>query len=177
MSALAAPRSRIAIGLGLSLVPIGMALLGFFAFPPLYSLWCELTGTGMAANNEQARAGAVADGRTIEVIFNQHATNMPVRFHAQRRILQVVPGQAEDNIFHFTNLSERPIRFRPSHSITPVEAQAAFKLELCWCFQEQVIGPGETRDFPMRFYFDRGMNDRVRTATITYTLFEQEGPR
>ncbi len=177
MTALAAPGRRVLLGLGVGLVPVTMALLGFFAFPPLYSLWCELTGTGIAANNERAEAGAAADGRTLEVIFNQHATNMPVRFHAQRRILQVVPGVAEDNIFHFTNLSDRPIRFRPSHSITPVEAQLAFKLELCWCFQEQVIGPGETRDFPMRFYFDREINPRVRAATITYTLFEQEAPR
>ncbi len=170
MSAAALPRRLGWSGLLLAAVPIGMAAVGFLVFPPLYSLWCELTGTGMSPDNAGAGRGAMSGVPAVELVFTQRADGLPVRFHAERRMVMAVPGEPVENVFHFTNLSDRTVRFRPVHSVSPPRAAEALRLEICFCFQEQTVGPHETRDFPVRLYLGNGIDPRVGTALLSYTL-------
>ncbi len=155
-------------------LPLGMAALGFFVFPRFYGLWCKLTGTGYSPNSTApAVPGAVAaDGRTIEVFFQAKVfENLPVRFYPDRRVVKLTPGVDADNVYHFQNLSDKPVRFRPTHQISPNQGAEHFQLKVCFCFNDQEIAAGETRDFPVRFTFAPALDERITTATVCYSLF------
>jgi cytochrome c oxidase assembly protein subunit 11 len=166
-----APAGRLRLVLLLAVLPLAMLALGFFVFPRFYGLWCQITGTGYSPNNPATDA-APAHGRTVEVFFQaQVFDNLPVRFYPDRRVVAVTPGADADNIYHFQNLSSRPLRFRPVHQLSPTQASEHFQLKVCFCFNDQEIGPGETRDFPVRFTFAPALDERIRTATVCYSLF------
>jgi cytochrome c oxidase assembly protein subunit 11 len=48
------------------------------------------------------------------------------------------------------------------------------KLE-CFCFQQQVLQPGETRKFPVVFFIDPKLPRDVTQITLSYTFFEVPG--
>ena len=161
----------------LLLIPIGMACLGFVVFPPLYSLWCKVTGTQVspsAAVDPSLSALPAVGARPIEVIFNQRANELPVRFWAERRIVTALPGETVANVFHFVNLSDRTVRFRPIHSVSPAQANQGLVMKLCFCFNDQEIAPGASRDFPVELAFAPTIGGNVTQAYITFILLPLE---
>jgi cytochrome c oxidase assembly protein subunit 11 len=41
----------------------------------------------------------------------------------------------------------------------------------CFCFTEQLLGAGETRDMPVRFVVDPKLPPEVRTITLGYVFY------
>jgi cytochrome c oxidase assembly protein subunit 11 len=60
-------------------------------------------------------------------------------------------------------------------SYAPMQAaQYLQKLE-CFCFQQQTLAAGETRQFPVLFFIDPKLPADVKTITLSYTFFEVAG--
>ena len=53
-------------------------------------------------------------------------------------------------------------------------AQYFRKLE-CFCFTQQTLAAGETRQFPVVFFIDPALPTDVQTITLSYTFFEVAG--
>jgi cytochrome c oxidase assembly protein subunit 11 len=63
--------------------------------------------------------------------------------------------------------------------VTPYDAGAYFTKIACFCFEEQLLAPGERLQMPVTFYVDpQIVNDRdakyTKVITLSYTFYEIE---
>ncbi|MBA2480888.1 MAG: cytochrome c oxidase assembly protein [Planctomycetes bacterium] len=159
----------------LFLIPVAMLCFALFAFKPLYLMWCKVTGTQFRPNNpDVAAAATVHTGRYVKVFFETTVLDdMPVRFWADKTSAEVEVGADATNLYHFHNVSDHPVHFRPVHQVSPINASTEFGMKVCFCFNDQVMAPGETKEFPVVFSFAPKLDERVKTVTLCYSLFEK----
>ncbi len=152
---------------------VAIGLISLFGFTTLYSLWCKATGTSMRPNLPGVANGApVATGRFVDAYFEGRIfDDLPVRFSADVPLQRIEVGRETINTYHFQNLSDRTIRIRPIHQVSPINATRTFGMRLCFCFQDQVIGPHETKDFPVAYTFSADLDPRINTVTLCYSVF------
>jgi cytochrome c oxidase assembly protein subunit 11 len=89
-----------------------------------------------------------------------------VRFH---------PGELVNVIFEVRNHSDRAITGQAIPSYAPQLAGSYFKKLDCFCFTQQTLQPGETRQMPVVFVIEKTLPADVGTVTMSYTFFEVEG--
>lgn len=153
-------------------VALTMILVAFIVLPPIYNFFCEKAGGQYRPNNESvAAAPVVATGRFIEVFFESKVfDNLPVRFWADQPRQTIEVGGRASNTYHFQNLSDQPVRFRPVHQVNPGQIVSAFGMPVCFCFNDQEIGAGETRTWPVVYTIAANADPRVKDMTICYSL-------
>jgi cytochrome c oxidase assembly protein subunit 11 len=170
-------RGRMAVfGAALALVAITMMLLAITKFPELYGVFCRAFGVAQNPNGARAVAApSQRSGRFIDVIFEGVAMDrLPVHFYPDKTEVRLEVGTDASNTYHFKNVSDHAVSFRPVHQISPVAAARpeVFGLKVCFCFANQTIPAGETRDFPVVFTFTSALDERINTVTVRYSLFE-----
>lgn len=165
---------------GLMAVVLGMVGLSFAAVP-LYDLFCRVTGFGGTTQVAGGTTGEVLD-RTVRVRFvGQTEPALPWRFRPQDREIELRIGEPGLTFFTAENVSERPVAGIAAYNVTPPKAGAYFTKVQCFCFNEQVLAPGEPIEFPVYFFLDPAMADdpgldEVGTITLSYTFFEASSP-
>ena len=97
------------------------------------------------------------------------------------REMEVRIGETGLAFYEAHNPTSRPIAGQASYNVTPYTAGAFFEKIDCFCFQEQVLQPGETVQMPVSFYVDPEIvKDRdgkfVHTITLSYTFYEIDLP-
>jgi cytochrome c oxidase assembly protein subunit 11 len=60
-------------------------------------------------------------------------------------------------------------------SYAPMQSAAHFQKLECFCFKQQTLAAGETRQFPVVFFIDPALPPDVKTITLSYTFFEVAG--
>lgn len=153
---------------------VGMFAFGFLVLPPMYDVFCDITGFG-GRTNETALVAAEAPDltRTIRVEFvttvNEYA---PWSFSADVDSMEVNPGKMYFATFSTTNRSSGPLVGQAVPSVAPVSATEHFKKIECFCFTSQEFAANETRALPLQFIVDPDLPDYVDTITLSYTLFD-----
>ncbi len=146
---------------------------------PLYDLFCRVTGFGGTTQVAEASPEAVTD-HVVRVSFNaDREPDLPWRFQAAQRRMEVRLGENHLAFYTAENRSDRPIVGRAVYNVTPHKAGAYFAKVHCFCFEEQLLLPGETVEMPVSFFVDPAMLDDVNTAdiheiTLSYTFFIDE---
>ncbi len=165
--------SRLKLTVLVAGLPLTMGLVAFFAMPPLYSLWCSLTGTTMNPNNAAVASAAPAPtGRFVEVFFESRTYDkLPVRFWCDQISVQVEVGRESFNTYHLLNTGDKVLHIRPVHQVSPTSATPHFGMRLCFCFNDQIIQPGEEKTFPVAFTFSPELDPRTSTVSVCYSLF------
>jgi len=163
------------------LAVLAVLMFGFgFAMVPLYQKICEVTGINLLTKVDReavefARNTQVDTSRTVVVEFdaNHHG---PWRFQPEKRSVEVHPGELVTVDYELVNTQARETTGQAIPSYAPqVSAQYFRKLE-CFCFQQQVLGPEQTRRFPVVFVVDPKLPKDVTTITLSYTFFELNVP-
>lgn len=155
-----------------------MFVFGVFALPPLYDVFCEVTGLGGKTNAEAAAdvQVAVEEERTLRLEFvttvNQYA---PWEFEAAVDSMTVHPGGLYEATFVARNLTTEAKVAQAVPSVAPAQAASHFKKLECFCFTSQQFAPGETKDMPVRFLIDSDLPDYIDTITLSYTFFDAAG--
>lgn len=154
-------------------LPLTMGLSAFFLMPRLYSLWCTLSGTGMNPNNAVAAiAEPVPTGRFVEVFFEARVYDrLAVKFWCDQPSVQVEVGREAVNVYWLENTGPEALHIRPIHQVSPISATPHFGMRLCFCFNDQVIQPGERKEFPVAFSFSPKLDPRTSTVSVCYSLF------
>lgn len=168
-------RMRMAVfGIVLALFALGMSSYFFFKFPDLYRMFCKAIGVQPSPNSAAViTAPTQHSGRFIDVLFEgAKDQSLPVHFYPDKPVVSLEVGTDATNTYHFKNVSNHAVSFRPVHQISPIGAARDFGLKLCFCFSNQTIPAGESRDFPVIFTFGTGLDERISTVTVRYTLFE-----
>ena len=159
----------------------GMLALSYAAVP-LYEAFCK--ATGFAGTPLVAKEGErPVINRTVEVRFDSNTdANLPWRFQPVERSVKVHLGEEKLVFFRATNLSQRPIVGTATYNVTPEWTAGWFNKIQCFCFNEQLLQPGQSVDMPVLFFVDADMNkdrryDDVRTITLSYTFYEAKTER
>jgi cytochrome c oxidase assembly protein subunit 11 len=155
----------------------GMFLFAVFVMPPLYDLFCEVTGIGgKTAGPYQVTEAGVDTTRTVKVQFI--ATNngaMPWDFSPKVHEVVVHPGAPTEVAFYAKNRTARDMVAQAIPSLTPFNATEYFHKTECFCFNQQPLEAGKETDMPLVFIVDKDLPRSVKTITLSYTLFDVTG--
>ncbi len=161
--------------LALKLAVVTVAMFGFgYAMSPMYSLMCKAFGLNGKTGRIEAQAAAqpVDMNRTVTVEFTGLATTgLPWEFKPLVKKLEVHPGQTAEVKYLAHNLSQEEITGQAIPSVVPGVSAPHFKKIECFCFTQQTLKPGETREMPVRFIVDAGLDKDVQTITLSYSFF------
>ncbi|MDT8428002.1 MAG: cytochrome c oxidase assembly protein [Pseudomonadales bacterium] len=159
----------------LALAVVGMFAFGF-ALVPLYDVICDITGLNgkTAGRYESSEAELVVNQtRSIQVQFMaQNAAGMQWEFRPNEPLVTVSPGEIRVISYKARNPTDKVMVGQAIPSIAPnAAAQHLNKLE-CFCFQEQVLQPGEEVDMAIRFFVDEAISERINKLTLSYSLYD-----
>ena len=165
-----------------ALTGIIVAMLGLSAASvPLYALFCKVTGYGGTPRvaSEVAEAGA---GGPVEIVVAFNADRdpkLPWAFRPLQREIRTRLGEEHLAFYEAVNRSDRAIVGRAVFNVTPHKVGTHFAKLECFCFQEQVLQPGERAELPVSFFVDPALLDdsdarEIRQITLSYTFFVDE---
>lgn len=165
--------------LALKLGAAAVLMFGFgFALVPIYDVFCDVTGlngkTGgrveIAADDERINA---EKERLITVQFlAMNNEGAPLKFGPKVSSVQVHPGEVTTIEYFAKNLTNHEITSQSVPSVSPLGGAEYLKKMECFCFQQQVVGVGETKDMPLRFYIDKDIPSDMTKLTLNYTIFD-----
>ena len=152
-----------------------------FASVPFYDWFCRVTGYGGATGVAAAAPGEPLE-QTIRVRFDGGTERgMPWEFRPVQRTTELRIGETGLAFYEAHNPTDRPVAGSASYNVAPFEAGGYFTKIDCFCFEEQLLMPGQTVQMPVTFYVDPGIvDDRdakfVHTITLSYTFYEIDLP-
>lgn len=146
-----------------------------FALIPVYTIFCEITGINGKTGSVSAASASrmeVDESRTITIQFDTSVNaGLPWAFKPKMSSIKVHPGEVTEALFEATNLSEGELVGQAVPSVAPNRASIYFSKTECFCFTEQALAAGETRDMPVRFVVDPALPRNVSTMTLSYTFY------
>jgi cytochrome c oxidase assembly protein subunit 11 len=152
-----------------------------WASVPLYDWFCRTTGFGGVTQSSGTAPDVILD-RTIKVRFDASLERgMPWEFRPVVREVEIKIGETGLAFYEAYNPTNRPIMGTASYNVTPYAAGAYFTKIACFCFEEQLLAPGEHLQMPVTFYVDPEIvNDRdakyAKVITLSYTFYETDAP-
>ena len=152
-----------------------------WASVPLYDLFCRVTGYGGYTNVSEVESEIILD-ETITIRFDASLErDMPWEFMPVERQVEVKFGETALAFYEAYNPTGRPIAGSASYNVTPYGAGSFFNKIDCFCFQEQILQPGERVQMPVTFFVDPELvNDKdakfAKTITLSYTFYEIDLP-
>ena len=167
------------------LVPCFIALaimFGLVAYSPeLYRAFCGATGYGGTTQRAYSDPTTSSE-RTVTVGFDSNvAPGLPWRFEPERTSIDVKLGQVVTVYYAVTNEAARSTTGQAGYNVSPPTAGIYFEKINCFCFTEQTLQPGETRDMAVVFYVDPKLakdsdQDKLSTITLSYTFYPARSP-
>jgi cytochrome c oxidase assembly protein subunit 11 len=152
-----------------------------YAAVPLYSWFCRTTGFG--GTTQVAHAPPTREsGRVVTVRFDSNvAPGLPWSFEPERRTIDVHLGEVVTVYYTVTNQAARMTTGQAGYNVTPPTVGAYFDKINCFCFTQQTMKPGETRDMAVVFYVDPKLaedaeQDALGNITLSYTFYPVSGP-
>lgn len=178
MSALAAGKNRTLLQL------LGVILLmGSLAWAsvPLYDLFCRITGYGGTTAQSDQESDVVLD-QIMTINFDASKTRgMPWEFKPVERSMDIRIGETGLAYYEAYNPTDRVVAGSANYNVFPYDTGSFFVKLDCFCFEEQVLQPGERVLMPVSFYVDPEIvNDRdakfAKRITLSYTFHEIDVP-
>ena len=152
-----------------------------WAAVPFYDWFCRVTGFGGTTGVAEVAPDEILD-RTVTVRFDaSKAKDMAWEFKPVEREMEVRIGETGLAFYEAYNPTDRPIAGQASYNVAPYSAGGYFQKIACFCFEEQVLQPGERVEMPVTFFVDPEMVEDleakyVHTITLSYTFYEIDLP-
>jgi cytochrome c oxidase assembly protein subunit 11 len=152
-----------------------------WASVPFYDWFCRVTGFGGATGVAEAASEEILE-QTIKVRFDaSKERDFPWEFTPVQREMTVRIGETGLAFYEAYNPTDRPVAGAASYNVTPYSAGGFFEKIQCFCFDEQILQPGERVQMPVTFFVDPEIvEDRdgkyVHTITLSYTFYEIDLP-
>lgn len=175
--AMSGPRKTVLQTVGLVVFMGGLA----WASVPFYDWFCRVTGFGGTTGVSEVASDEILE-QTIKVRFDASLErNMPWQFTPMAREMELRIGETGLAFYEAYNPTDKAVAGSASYNVAPYEAGGFFTKIDCFCFQEQVLAPGERVQMPVTFYVDPEIvTDRdakyVHTITLSYTFYKIDLP-
>jgi len=114
----------------------------------------------------------VAGHRRLEALTRLHSDDWLVPVLVRNDFDDCAVTQV---MYEVRNTLDRPVTGQAVPSYGPQRAGQYFKKLECFCFQQQTLGPHETRLMPVVFVIDPQLPEDLGTITLSYTFFEVAG--
>jgi cytochrome c oxidase assembly protein subunit 11 len=161
-------RNRVLLLKLLLIVPVMLAFCA--SLVPLYRQICEVLG--ITASRAVAQNTQVDTSRTIVVDFVAHLNNtFAWKFEPVQKHVDVHPGAITTISYRVSNSLPYATTGRAVPSFAPMEAGLYFNKLECFCFSNQTLEAGETRDMPVTFFVDTKLPKEIGTIALSYTFF------
>jgi cytochrome c oxidase assembly protein subunit 11 len=152
------------------------AMIGLaFASVPLFRIFCEATGFAGTPQRADKAPGAVAGQVGVRFDANVHP-GLPWRFEPEQTTVRVKPGARTQIFYRAQNLSAKTITGQAVFNVSPDQVGKYFKKIQCFCFTEQTLKAGETKDMPVVFFVDPAIKqdpdtEDIDEITLSYTFY------
>ncbi|MGY4304275.1 cytochrome c oxidase assembly protein subunit 11 [Bradyrhizobium sp. USDA 4369] len=185
----AAPASRRGVGRdavvgGICGAVVVLMVGASYAAVPFYNWFCRATGFNGTTQVATAAPTSAPLARRIAVRFDANvAGGLPWKFEPEKTEIEVAIGEVVTVYYTVTNQSARTTMAQAAYNVTPLTSGVYFQKINCFCFTEQTMAPGETREMPVVFYVDPAItadheNDSLKTITLSYTFYPvREAPK
>ena len=116
-------------------------------------------------------------GRTLTIRFDSNvAARLPWKFKPEQNEIKVRIGEVATVHYKVINEAAREITAQASYNVSPPKVGAYFDKINCFCFTQQTMKPGETREMTVVFYVDPAIakdsdQDDLNTITLSYTFY------
>lgn len=152
-----------------------------WASVPFYDWFCRVTGFGGETAVASGASDVVLD-QTVLVRFDaSKAHDMPWEFKPMQHEMEIRLGETGLAFYEAYNPTDRPVAGTASYNVAPFAAGGYFTKIDCFCFEMQVLQPGERATMPVTFYVDPELlDDReakyVKAITLSYTFHVTDLP-
>jgi cytochrome c oxidase assembly protein subunit 11 len=149
-----------------------------YAAVPFYNWFCRATGFNGTTQVATAGPSGMID-RDVTVRFDANVgPGLPWRFEPEQNEIKVKLGQVVTVNYRVVNEAARPISAQAAYNVAPLNAGSYFQKINCFCFTEQSLKAGETRDMAVVFYVDPSMakdpdGKEINSITLSYTFYRQ----
>jgi cytochrome c oxidase assembly protein subunit 11 len=152
-----------------------------YASVPFYNWFCRTTGFGGTTQVSEKAPDHVLK-RTVVIRFDSNvAPGLPWKFEPEKNEMTVHVGEVATAHYKVTNLAAREITGQAGYNVAPPQVGAYFSKINCFCFTQQTMKPGETREMTVVFYVDPSIvkdsdMDTLNTITLSYTFYRIPNP-
>jgi cytochrome c oxidase assembly protein subunit 11 len=167
---------------GLRLALVVPVMLGLsYAAVPFYDWFCSVTGFGGTPLVAGSDSDEILD-RTIKIRFDANsAPDMPWEFAPMQTEMEVRIGETGLAFYEASNPTDETVAGSASYNIAPYAAGGYFAKIACFCFEMQVLAPGERVEMPVSFFVDPEMVDDaeaggLNSITLSYTMHRADLP-
>ena len=164
----------------LALVVLTMASLSFAAVP-FYQWFCQVTGFAGTTSVAETGSDLILENQILVRFDASLEAGMPWEFRPVERTMTLKIGETGLAFFEAHNPTDRVVAGTASFNVYPFSAGGYFTKIDCFCFEMQVLQPGETVLMPVSFYVDPAITSDpegkyVSEITLSYTFHETELP-
>ncbi|HTD90599.1 MAG TPA: cytochrome c oxidase assembly protein [Burkholderiales bacterium] len=154
-----------------------LLMFGFgFAMVPFYQKLCQVTGlTDLLQPNAAVANTQIDTSRWVTLELDANTHGMPWQFAPMQRSVRVHPGEITQVEFAIKNNGSSAMVGQAIPSYGPKHVAAFVKKLECFCFKQQVLAAGESRQMPVQFVIDPALPADINTFTLSYTFFEVNG--
>jgi cytochrome c oxidase assembly protein subunit 11 len=99
---------------------------------------------------------------------------LPWKFKPLTREVKVHPGEITEVSFLVKNLSDEDIVGQAIPSVTPWFANGFFHKMECFCFSNQPLKAGESKEMPLRFYVANELPKDISVLNLSYTFLNTD---
>jgi cytochrome c oxidase assembly protein subunit 11 len=182
----AGTRERLRSGVHMAGGVFLLAFAGSWIVVPLYQLICGAQGgvakkEGIGAHKAYAPPPNATKDRLIKVEFASSVQGrLKWSFEPEQKYIYVTPGETALAFFKAKNRSLFPVIGTSVYHMIPPEAGIYLNKIQCFCFDEQLLAPGEEIEMPVFFFIDPEIVkdrrfDDINTMTLTYIFMEAPG--
>lgn len=147
-----------------------------WSFVPLYDWFCRVTGFGGATIVGESSENQEILDRTVQIRFDASLERgMPWEFRPETTTTEIQIGEVALAYYVAHNPTNQPVAGTASYNVYPFSAGEYFIKIECFCFQMQLLEPGETVRMPVSFFVDPEIVDdveagSVNSITLSYTF-------
>ena len=159
----------------LSLFFFTVVMFGFgYALVPLYDVFCKLTGINGKTQRvvEDENNKQYPSDRWVKVRFDANINgDLPWTLKSKKQNMRVRPGKFYDATYIVHNKYFKSVVGQAIPSVSPSVASLYFMKSECFCFVNQLLKAGETKEMLVRFEVDKDLPEGVDDITLSYTFF------
>jgi cytochrome c oxidase assembly protein subunit 11 len=156
-------------------VVVGMVGAAYAAVP-FYNWFCRATGFNGTPQIAISKTSTPL-ARQMLVRFDANVgPGLPLTVEPVQTEIDIPVGEVTTASYRVTNRSAAEIVAQAAYNVTPLTVGAHFQKINCFCFTDQKLAAGETRELLVVFYIDPALNkdsefDGLNTITLSYTFY------
>jgi cytochrome c oxidase assembly protein subunit 11 len=149
-----------------------------YAAVPLYDWFCRATGFNGTTQVAKSAPSRTLDRKIIVRFDANVGAGLPWKFVPERNQIEARLGEVVTVDYIVTNLVARETHAVAGYNVAPLNLGAYFQKINCFCFTDQTLKPGETRNMTVVFYVDPAIDkdpdgQGEQTLTLSYTFYPQ----